>query len=283
MRSALVRAAVRRTYPRKDCQLTGADRLTLSAAESNRSNPFKGITREPTGRSKADRLSAHLTVVPSCRRAEQVHDRLIRVVRRRAEERIRAGTRRRGLHFCLGTVYTIKPSALWKSLRTQAYLVFADLDRVEQACPFRVRIAPRVLGPGQQWCQNRGFAPTDPTTTPRPSVPPPSACTAPHKHTRPSIRVPYALPGRRSPARIRFPDIEALGLQAKSQEFKSRCGYSTFFLYLFSNFSSYILRRLKTWKLLIYKIFSNAWFVIKDAIPFWLVPHHYKLYFENVL
>ena len=110
----------------------------------------------------------------------------------------------------------------------------------------------------RQWCQNHGFAPTDPTTTPRPSVPPPSACTAPHKHTRPYIRVPYALPGRRSPARIRFPDIEAPGSQAKSYEFKSRCGYSTFFLYLFSNFSSYILRRLKTWKLLIYKIFSNA-------------------------
>ena len=118
----------------------------------------------------------------------------------------------------------------------------------------------------RQWCQNRGFAATDPTTTPRPSVPPPSACTAPHKHSHPSIRVPYALPGQRSPARIRFPDIEALGLQAKSQEFKSRCGYSTFFLYLFSNFSSYILRRLKTRKLLIYKIFSKLQLVIKDAV-----------------
>ena len=46
-----------------------------------------------------------------------------------------------------------------------------------------------------------------------------------------------------------FPSSKRLGLQAKSQEFKSRCGYSTFFLYLFSNFSSYILRRLKTRKL----------------------------------
>ena len=118
-----------------------------------------------------------------------------------------------------------------------------------------------------QWCQNRGFAPTDPTTTPRPSVPPPSACTAPRKHTRPYIRVPYALPGRRSPARIRFPDIEALASQAKSYEFKSPRGYFTFFLYLFSNFSSYILRRLKTWKLLIYKIFWMLDLLLKMRSP----------------
>ena len=87
-----------------------------------------------------------------------------------------------------------------------------------------------------------------------------------YKRTLPSARVPYALPGRRSPPWIHVTETQVHGSQTENPGFKYRCGGFTFFLKLFSNFTFWHLRRIKFWKLLIYKAFSNLDFVAKDAI-----------------
>lgn len=53
----------------------------------------------------------------------------------------------------------------------------------------------------------------------------------------PSVRVPCVLPSRRSPPRIHFTAVQALGRQTGDLVFKSRWGGFTFCFLLFSNFA----------------------------------------------